>query len=63
MDEHIFINVEEASEIMHICKDNVRKLARQPGFPAIKIGKRYIIDKNKLYQWMEEHLGREVIIE
>lgn len=57
-----YIGVTEASEIVGICKDNIRKLIKQDQIKAVRIGKVYRIDKDKLYEWMDDHMGREVIL-
>ena len=62
MIEPEYIGVTEASEITGVCKDTIRKLIKQKEIKAVRIGKVYRIHKGKLYQWMEEHLDREVII-
>lgn len=62
-DEYQYIDVEEASNIIGICPDSIRKIALQPGFPCVKIGRRYIINKQKLFKWMDNHEGKEIIID
>ena len=57
-----YINVKQASEITGICADTIRKLANQEGFPCVRIGRRYVIDENGLYEWMSDHMGKEVVI-
>ena len=57
-----FITVKEAAGITGICPDSIRKLAQQDGFPCVRIGRRYVINENKLYEWMEDHEGKEVVI-
>lgn len=58
-----YISVEEASKIIGVCPDIIRKISLQPGFPCVKIGRRYIINKQKLFKWMDDHEGKEIIIE
>lgn len=62
-DNYKYISVETASDIIGICPDNIRKIALQPGFPCVKIGRRYIINEQKLYKWMDDHEGKEIIID
>lgn len=57
-----YISVSEASKIIKVGKDTIYKLAKQPGFPCVKIGKRYIINKGKLFEWVESHEGKEIIL-
>jgi excisionase family DNA binding protein len=58
-----YINVAQAAEITGICADTIRKLAKQPGFPCVIIGRRYIINEDRLYQWMLDHEGKEVVVD
>jgi excisionase family DNA binding protein len=62
MDEHVYIDINTTAKIIGVCPDTVRKLIALDGFPYIKIGKRYVINKNKLYNWLDNHEGKEVII-
>ena len=58
-----YISVREAAVRVGISKDTMFKLAKQDGFPCVKIGRRYLIHKDRLDEWMEEHEGREVVVE
>ena len=46
------LNVREAAEVLRISKSKVYELAQSESFPAIRIGKRVIIPRDKLIQWM-----------
>ena len=58
-----YMSVQEAAEKIGICSDGIRKLAKQPGFPCVRLGRRYVIDKWAFFEWMEKHMGKEVIID
>jgi len=62
MNEPEYITVAEASKLSTLCPDNIRKLAKQDGFPCVKIGRRYVIEKWAFYEWLETHYGKEVVI-
>jgi len=40
--------------IIPIGKQAIYDLCHRPGFPAVKIGKRYIIPRDKLRDWLEK---------
>ena len=46
------LNVREAAEVLRISKSKVYELAQSESFPAIRIGKRVVIPRDKLIQWM-----------
>jgi len=57
-----WIGVKEASDIIGVSKDTVRTLAKQQGFPSVRIGRVFRIEKQGLYRWMEDHKGKEVVL-
>ena len=46
------LNAREAAQVLRISKSKVYDLARTESFPAIRIGKRVVIPRDKLIQWM-----------
>ena len=40
----------------------IYKLIAIKSFPKIKIGKKYLIPKNKYLKWIENNLGNDIII-
>ena len=46
------LNAREAAEVLRISKTKVYELAQSESFPAIRIGKRVVIPRDKLIQWM-----------
>lgn len=46
------LNAREAAEVLRISKSKVYELAQSESFPAIRIGKRVVIPRDKLIQWM-----------
>ena len=46
------LNAREAAEVLRISKSKVYELAHSESFPAIRIGKRVVIPRDKLIQWM-----------
>ncbi|MCI5500364.1 MAG: hypothetical protein MR384_07455 [Lachnospiraceae bacterium] len=43
-------------------KDKVYSLCALKGFPAIKFGSTYRIDRAKYKKWLEEHEGMKVLL-
>ena len=48
------LKVREAAEVLRISKSKVYELARTESFPAVRIGKRVVIPRDKLIQWMSD---------
>jgi len=48
------LKAREAAEVLRISKSKVYELARTESFPAVRIGKRVVIPRDKLIQWMNE---------
>ena len=46
------LNAHEAAGVLRISKSKVYELARTESFPAVRIGKRIVIPRDKLIQWM-----------
>ena len=46
------LNAREAAELLRISKSKVYDLARTEFFPAVRIGKRVVIPRDKLIKWM-----------
>ena len=46
------LNARETAEVLRISKSKVYELAQSESFPAIRIGKRVVIPRDKLIQWM-----------
>lgn len=51
------LTVEEVADILGICKANAYSLCHNRGFPAIKVGKRFIIPKPAFVLWMSNPKG------
>ena len=48
------LKAHEAAAVLRISKSKVYELVRTESFPAVRIGKRVVIPRDKLIQWMNE---------
>ena len=46
------LNAHEAAAVLRISKSKVYELAQSESFPSIRIGKRVVIPRDKLIQWI-----------
>ena len=51
------MNASQLSEVLGISRAGAYNLMRSEGFPTLFIGKRMIVPKDKLIDWMDEHVG------
>ena len=49
--------IPEVAAILGINLITVYELARNPGFPAIRIGKRIVVPKEALRRWLDNQAG------
>lgn len=56
-DDRIGITVDEAAKILGIGKNLMLKIVTLPEFPAIRLKRKIIINKNRLQQWFDENSG------
>lgn len=56
-DDRIGITVDEAAKILGIGKNLMLKIVTLPEFPAIRLKRKIIINKNRLQQWFDENAG------
>ena len=49
----ITLNAEHIAKVLGVSRAKVYTLMHAKGFPTIQIGKRMVVPKNKLIEWME----------
>ena len=54
------LTVMEVAEALRISHAGGYDLVRTEGFPALKIGSRIVIPKEKFIQWMDENTGKQI---
>ena len=47
------ITIQQMAKNLHIGLTKAYQLKKQPGFPVVKIGRKYLVDSEKLEQWLE----------
>lgn len=50
------LKAHEAAAVLRISKSKVYELAQRESFPAIRIGKRVVIPRDKLIQWINDQV-------
>ncbi len=49
------LTITELAVYLGIGKNKAYQLAKSKGFPAIKLGKKILVNKEKLQQWLNEN--------
>lgn len=52
MDLPTFMKVSELREYLHINNAEAYRLVKQRSFPSIKMGNKYLINKDRLPEWL-----------
>lgn len=48
------LTVEDVKEVLSLGKDKVYAIFRREDFPAIRIGKRFVVEEGALKKWLQE---------
>jgi len=59
--ESRYLIVNEAVNYLRISRAKFFQLLKEPGFPQIRLGKRILIPKDKLDEWMDEQAKKHII--
>ena len=52
----ITLKAEQVAAVLGISRANAYNLMRSEGFPTLHIGRRLVVPKEKLLQWMDDQL-------
>ena len=52
----LMLNVVQVAAVLGISRAGAYELARTEGFPALKIGTRIVIPKDKLKEWVDKNV-------
>lgn len=53
----LFLNAAALADALGIAPSSSYELMHEEGFPALRIGNRLVVPKDKLLAWVEEHTG------
>lgn len=53
MENKISLNMNEAAQLVGVSVPVMRTLAQRSDFPSFRVGKRWIIPRNLLTEWLE----------
>ncbi len=50
------LNAQQVADVLGIAKNSAYTLMHSEGFPTIHIGRRLVVPKEKLLQWMDDQI-------
>ena len=53
----MFLNAEDISEVLGIAISTTYELMKQKGFPSLKIGRRYVVERENFIEWVQKNSG------
>ena len=53
----LFLNANTVAQTLGVSISSAHELMHEQGFPALRIGSRMVVPKEKFRQWVEDHLG------
>ena len=53
----LFLNAEMAAKLLGISLSSAYELMHEEVFPAVRIGSRFVVPKDKFQQWVERQTG------
>lgn len=57
-----FYTVNDVSDIMKFSKHKTYQLFNSSGFPAMKIGHDFRVEKSRFEKWVNDYMGREFLL-
>ena len=53
----LFLNAELVAKTLGISISSAYELMHENGFPALRVGSRFVVPKEKFRQWVERQIG------
>lgn len=55
----LMLNVVQVAAVLGISRAGAYELVHSEGFPALKIGNRIVVPKNKLWEWIDANTAQK----
>lgn len=56
------LSPKELASYLHVGRDKAYSLMKNPSFPSIKIGGRYMVTLKELYKWLDNSKHKTVVL-
>ena len=54
----MFLNAQIIASVLGVSPSSAYELLHEKGFPALRIGSRFVVPRDKFQNWVEENLGK-----
>ncbi len=58
-DMPLYLNADQIAALIGISRAGAYQLMHTKDFPTIKIGRRMVVSKERLLQWLDSHTGQD----
>ena len=56
----LFLNADMVAKILGVSISSAYELMHEPGFPALRVGNRIVVPKEKFCRWVDTQTGGEI---
>ena len=56
----LFLNADLVAKILGVSISSAYELMHEPGFPALRVGNRIVVPKEKICRWVDTQTGGEI---
>ncbi len=61
--DRTYLTIKDIMDVLDVSKNTAYKIAELPNFPAVRLGGKCIrIESDKFYEWMDDSIGRKLIL-
>lgn len=53
----LFLNASTVAKVLGVAPSSAYELMHEKDFPALKVGSRMVVPKEKFVEWVEQHTG------
>ena len=54
----MFLNAQIIASVLGVSPSSAYELLHEKGFPALRIGSRFVVPRDKFQEWVAENLGK-----
>lgn len=55
----MFLNAQIIASVLGVSPSSAYELLHEKGFPALRIGSRFVVPRDKFQEWVAENLGKQ----
>ena len=55
-----YLTIKDVQQLFHIGHNTAYSLFHTKGFPYVRVGRKYLVEKEKLYKFLEGYSGSQI---